>query len=257
MKSSKNPESPAGLDPLVALRQQKTVLRSFEYAWEGLTFCFATQRHMRVHFAIMTLTLLAAWGLRVPLNQLLQILCAMAMVLIAEMINTAIENTIDLITDSYDTRAKIAKDVAAGAVLIAAVMAVAVAYLVFYDKITSVPYTLLSKLRGSPIDVTVIALFIVILAAVALKAVTHRGTAFHGGLPSVHTAVAFAAWVAVTFVAAGTTFALPISAITLVLAGLVAQSRVQARIHTWPEVAAGAALGMAVTAVLFRIWYPL
>ena len=88
--------------------------------------------------------------------------------------------------------------------LIAAVNAVAVAYLVFYDKITSVPYTVLSKLRGSPIDVTVIALVIVILAAIALKALTHRGTAFQGGLPSAHAAVAFAAWVAVTFVAANT-----------------------------------------------------
>ena len=59
-----------------------------------------------------------------------------------------------------------------------------------------------------------------------------------------------------TFVAAGTTFALPISAITLFLAALVAQSRVQAKIHTLTEVAVGAALGIAITALLFRIWYP-
>jgi diacylglycerol kinase (ATP) len=87
--------------------------------------------------------------------------------------------------------------------------------------------------------------------------VTHRGTAFRGGWPSAHAALAFGSWVAVTFVAAGTTFALPISAITLFLALLVAQSRMQAKIHSLAEVAAGAALGIAVTAVLFRIWYPL
>jgi len=120
-----------------------------------------------------------------------------------------------------------------------------------------VPYTVLSKLRGSPIDVTVIALFIVILVAIAVKAVTGRGTAFHGGMPSVHAAVAFAGWVAVTFVAAGTTFALPISAIALFMAVLVAQSRVQARIHSLTEVAVGAALGIAATVLIFRIWYPL
>jgi diacylglycerol kinase (ATP) len=147
--------------------------------------------------------------------------------------------------------------VAAGAVLIAAVNALAVAYLVFYDKITSVPYTVLTKLRGSPIDVTVIALAIVVLAAIAMKALTHRGTAFRGGLPSAHAAVAFAAWVALTFVAANTGYALPISAISLFMALLVAQSRIQSGIHSFLEVAAGAALGIVITVVLFRVWYPL
>ena len=98
---------------------------------------------------------------------------------------------------------------------------------------------MLSKLRASPIDVTVVALVLVILVAIAVKAMTRRGTAFHGGMPSVHAAVAFGAWVAVTFVATDTACALPISAITLFLAVLVAQSRVQARIHTLLEVAAG------------------
>ena len=90
-----------------------------------------------------------------------------------------------------------------------------------------------------------------------MKAVTHRGTAFRGGLPSAHAAVAFAAWVAVTFVATNTGYALPISAIVLFLAVLVAQSRVQAGIHSLLEVSAGAALGIVVTLVLFRLWYPL
>jgi diacylglycerol kinase (ATP) len=189
--------------------------------------------------------------------EVIALLVAISFVVITEMFNTAIEHVVDLVTDEEDPRARIAKDVAAGAVLVAAVNAIAVAYLVFYDKITSVPYTLLSKLRGSPIDVMVIALFLVILAAIALKAMTHRGTAFHGGWPSAHAAVAFGAWVAVTFVAAGTAFALPISAIALFLAVLVAQSRVQAKIHTLAEVAAGAALGIAVTAIVFRIWYPI
>jgi diacylglycerol kinase (ATP) len=212
---------------------------------------------MWIHFGIAALVLIAGLFFALTRVEVIALLVAISFVLITEMFNTAIEHVVDLVTDEEDPRARIAKDVAAGAVLVAAVNAIAVAYLVFYDKITSVPYTILSKLRGSPIDVTVIALFIVILAAIALKALTHRGTAFKGGLPSVHAALAFAAWVAVTFVASGTTFALPISAITLFLAGLVAQSRVQAKIHTLTEVAVGAALGIAVTALLFRIWYPL
>ncbi|NLT93071.1 MAG: phosphatase PAP2 family protein [Actinobacteria bacterium] len=212
---------------------------------------------MWIHFITAGLVLVAALFFALTRLEVIALFVAISFVLITEMFNTAVEHVVDLVTDEEDPRARIAKDVSAGAVLLAAVNAVAVAYLVFYDKITSVPYTVLSKLRGSPIDVTVIALFIVILVAIAVKAVTGRGTAFHGGLPSVHAAVAFAGWVAVTFVAAGTTFALPISAIALFMALLVAQSRVQARIHTLTEVAVGAALGIAVTVLLFRIWYPI
>jgi diacylglycerol kinase (ATP) len=252
MKFSKNAESPAGVDPLVALRQQKTVLRSFEYAWEGLTFCFATQRHMRVHFAIMTLTLLAAWGLRVPLNQLLQILCAMAMVLIAEMINTAIENTIDLITNSYDTRAKIAKDVAAGAVMLAAAYSVVVAVLVFStnDRLHAV-------LQGLPADfstphlglvqIVVIGLMLLGVVITWVKKVSGRGTLWRGGMISGHSAFGFLIATSIAIV----TRDLGVTALTLALAMLVAQSRIQARIHSPLEVLIGGLMGIALAFVLF------
>jgi diacylglycerol kinase (ATP) len=238
-------------------RRRGNLLTSFNYAFDGIVHSLRTERNMWVHFAIAALVLIAALFFALTRLEVVALLVAISFVVITEMFNTAIEHVVDLVTDEDDPRARIAKDVAAGAVLVAAVNAVAVAYLVFYDKITSVPYTVLSKLRGSPIDVMVIALFLVILAAIALKAATHRGTAFHGGWPSVHAAVAFGTWVAVTFLASGTTFALPISAITMFLALLVAQSRVQAKIHTLGEVAAGAALGIAVTALLFRVWYPI
>jgi len=238
-------------------RRRGSLLASFTYAFDGIVHALRHERNMWIHFITAGLVLVAALFFALTRLEVIALFVAISFVLITEMFNTAVEHVVDLVTDEEDPRARIAKDVSAGAVLLAAVNAVAVAYLVFYDKITSVPYTVLSKLRGSPIDVTVIALFIVILVAIAVKAVTGRGTAFHGGMPSVHAAVAFAGWVAVTFVAAGTTFALPISAIALFMAVLVAQSRVQARIHSLTEVAVGAALGIAVTVLLFRIWYPI
>jgi len=238
-------------------RRRGSLLTSFNFAFDGIVHALRTERNMWIHFGIAALVLVAALFFALTRLEVIALLVAISFVVITEMFNTAIEHVVDLVTDEDDPRARVAKDVSAGAVLVAAVNAVAVAYLVFYDKITSVPYTILSQLRGSPIDVTVIALVLVILAAIALKALTHRGTAFHGGLPSVHAAVAFGTWVAITFLASGTTFALPISAVTLFLALLVAQSRVQAKIHTLTEVAAGAALGIAITALLFRIWYPI
>jgi diacylglycerol kinase (ATP) len=237
-------------------QRRGSILQSFNYAFLGIVHALSYERNMWVHFAIAGGVLLAALFFALTRVEVIALLVAISFVLITEMFNTALEHVVDLVTDEDDPRARIAKDVAAGAVLIAAVNAVAVAYLVFYDKITSVPYTVLTKLRGSPIDVTVIALVIVILVAIAVKALTRRGTPFRGGLPSAHAAVAFAAWVGVTFVAANTGYALPISAITLVLAALVAQSRVQSGIHSLLEVAIGAALGIVVAVVIFRLWYP-
>ena len=238
-------------------QRRGNLLHSFNWAFDGIVHALHYERNMWVHFGIAGLVLIAGLFFALTRLEVVALLVAISFVLITEMLNTAIEHLVDLVTDQEDPRAKVAKDVAAGAVLIAAVNAIAVAYLVFYDKITSVPYTVLTKLRGSPIDVTVIALVIVILAAIATKALTRRGTAFRGGLPSAHAAVAFAAWVALTFVAANTGYALPISAIALFMALLVAQSRVQSGIHSFLEVAAGAALGIVITLILFRLWYPL
>ncbi len=234
-----------------------SLLQSFNYAFAGIVHTLTNERNMWVHFATAALVLFAGLFFSLTRLEVVALFVAISFVLIAEMFNTAVEHVVDMITDEYDPRAKIAKDVSAGAVLIAAANAVAVAYLVFYDKLTHVPYTLLSKLRGSPIDLTVIALFLVVLAAIAVKAVARRGTPFHGGFPSAHAAVAFGSWVAVSFIATGTAYALPISLVTLLLALLVAQSRVQARIHSLLEVSVGAALGITLTLLIFRIWYPL
>ncbi len=239
------------------MARRGNLLRSFNWAFDGIVHALRYERNMWIHFGIAGLVLLASLFFALSRLEVIALLVAISFVLITEMLNTALEHVVDLVTDEDDPRARIAKDVAAGAVLIAAVNALAVAYLVFYDKITNVPYTVLTKLRASPIDVMVISLVIVMMAAIAVKAFTHRGTAFRGGLPSAHAAVAFAAWVAITFVAANTGYALPISAISLFLAVLVGQSRIQAGIHSVLEVAVGAALGAVIAIVIFRLWYPL
>ena len=96
-----------------------------------------------------------------------------------------------------------------------------------------------------------------ILAAIALKALTHRGTAFRGGLPSVHAAVAFAAWVAVTFVAANTGLR-PADLGDRAVPRRAGRAEPHAGGHPQlPRGGVGAALGIVITAVIFRLWYPL
>ena len=173
------------------------------------------------------------------------------------MLNTAFEYAIDIFTSRYDPLAKLAKDIAAGAVLVATLNALAVAYLVFYDRVVGVPYSVLSGCARRRSTWPSITVFLLVVVVIAVKAFTGRGTPLRGGLPSGHAAVAFGGWVAITFIASGTPFDLPISVIALVMAVLTAQSRVQAGIHTWLEVALGGLLGAGLTVLIFRLFYPL
>ena len=114
------------------------------------------------------------------------------------MINSALEAGIDVATTSFDPLAKLAKDIAAGAVLIATVNAVAVGYLVFSDVFVNRSSRLIERLRDAPAELTVIALVLTIILVLGTKAYTGRGTPLRGGLPSGHAAVAFGGWMAVT-----------------------------------------------------------
>jgi diacylglycerol kinase (ATP) len=239
------------------LATRRSLLHSFNWAFEGIVYALRHERNMQIHFGLAVLVLLAALFFSLTRLEIIALLVAISFVLIAEMINTAIEQLMDMVTDEHDPRAKIAKDVAAGAVLIAAMNAVAVAYLVFYTRITSTPYTVLQRVRSSSVDVTVIALVLVILLVIAVKALTRTGTALRGGLPSGHAAVAFAGWVALTFISSTTAYALPISLVALLMAILVAQSRVQAGIHTALEVVLGALLGSVSALLIFQLWAPM
>lgn len=104
-------------------------LSSFRYAGQGVWYVVATQRNMRVHVATGVLVLLLAALLRLPPAHWAVLLLCMVVVLTLEMLNTVVEAVVDLETDRYHPLAKIAKDVAAGAVLVAAVGAALVGLL--------------------------------------------------------------------------------------------------------------------------------
>src|ERR671918_1034142 len=139
-------------------RGAPSLLESFNYAFEGIIHVLRTQRNMRIHFGIAFGVLIAALVTGVDKIELIALLIAIAFVLIAEMVNTAIEGAIDVATTSFDPMAKLAKDIAAGAVLIAAVTAVAVGYLVFAGKAADKSARVLDRIRDAPAELTLIAL---------------------------------------------------------------------------------------------------
>src|SRR5436853_1814946 len=233
-------------------RRAPSLIQSFNYAFEGIIHVLRTQRNMRIHFAVALVVLIGALAVDVSRLELIALLLAIAFVLIAEMINTAIEGAIDVATTSFDPMAKLAKDIAAGAVLIATVNAIAIGYLVFSGQVANRSSRLLERLREAPAQVTLIALVLTVIVVIATKAYTGRGTPLRGGLPSGHAAVGFAGWMAATYIA-GDAHRFLISSLTFIMALLVAQTRVESGVHSALEVTYGGLLGALTTLVVFQV----
>lgn len=239
---------------MIVRRGAPSLLESFNFAFEGIIHVLRTQRNMRIHFLAAAAVLVAALATGVSRLELIVLLLAIAFVIIAEMINTAIEGAVDVSTTSFDPNAKLAKDIAAGAVLIATVNAVAVGYLVFSGQISDSSTRLLDRLTNAPAQLTLIALVLTTIVVIGTKALTGRGTPLRGGLPSGHAAIGFAGWMAVTLILDDSSYHFLVSSITFILALLVAQTRVESGVHSSLEVAYGALLGALTTLVLFQVF---
>jgi diacylglycerol kinase (ATP) len=235
----------------VSSRRAPGVLDSFNYAFEGIIHVLRTQRNMRIHFVVAFIVLVAALVVNVTKLELIALVISITFVLIAEMLNTGIEAAIDIATTSFDPMAKLAKDIAAGAVLIASVNALMVGYLVFAGKVADRSATLLDRLREAPAELTLVALVLTIFIVIATKAYTGRGTPLRGGVPSGHAALAFAGWMAATYVA-DQDHRFLISSIALIMALLVAQTRVESGVHSALEVTYGGLVGALATLVIFQ-----
>ena len=235
-------------------RREPSLLESFNFAFEGVIHVLRTQRNLRLHFLIAVGVLVAALSFDVSRIELIALLLAISFVLIAEMVNSAIEAAVDVASTSFDPMAKLAKDIAAGAVLIAAINAVAIGYLVFSGAVADRSSRFLDRLSNAPAQLTLIALVLTIILVLGTKALTGRGTPLRGGLPSGHAAVAFAGWMAVTLVLDDSGHRFLISSLTFIMALLVAQTRVESGIHSAVEVLYGGLLGALVTLGIFQVF---
>ena len=234
-------------------RRTPSLVESFNYAFQGIIHVLRTQRNLRIHFVVAVLVLLAALYSGVDRMELIALLLAIAFVLIAEMLNTAVEAAVDVATTSFDPMAKLAKDIAAGAVLISTAVAVAVGYLVFSGQVADRSSRLLDRLTNVPAELTLVALVLTTFVVIGLKAVTGRGTPLRGGLPSGHAAVGFAGWMAATLILEDSEHQFVISSLFFISALLVAQTRVESGVHSSVEVAYGGVLGALVTLAVFQV----
>lgn len=107
---------------------------SFKYASEGIITTIKEERNMFIHFLIAIIVVITGIYVRLSLNEWFICLLLFALVFSLELINTAIENTVDLVATKKNKKAKMAKDAAAGAVLIAAIFASIIGIIIFLPK---------------------------------------------------------------------------------------------------------------------------
>lgn len=227
---------------------------SVNCAIEGILYTVRTQKHMRHHFTAALAVLCAALLLRVSPVEFMLLALAISFVLFAELLNTAIEVVVDMISPDFHPMAKIAKDVAAGAVLVAAFGTAVMGYLVLAKYIFPVQQRALAMV-GTDCELgVVVSAVLVLIAVVILKARSGKGTPLEGGGVSGHSAVAFSIATSVTL----NTQDPLLSLLCIILAVMVSHSRLLLRIHRTREVVLGAVIGIAITAsvhLLFRAFW--
>ena len=109
-------------------------LKSFCYSWQGIVAFFRREHNAWLHMLATVVVLAAAWWVQVSKTELLALVFAIGFVWVAEMFNTCVEHIMDFISEKQDTEIKFIKDLASGAVLIAAITALAVGGIVFIPK---------------------------------------------------------------------------------------------------------------------------
>jgi diacylglycerol kinase len=113
----------------------KKLLRSFGYAFKGLSYAYSTQLNFRIHLVIMAIALLLGWYLHISANEWLWVLLCITMVLAAELLNTSIETLTDMVSPGYHEKAGHVKDVAAAAVTITAIFALIAGCIIFIPRL--------------------------------------------------------------------------------------------------------------------------
>ena len=230
----------------------KTWYESANLAVEGILHAARTQRHVRWHFMSAALVVLLGLFFGLDRMEFIALTLAVALVLITEILNTAIEAAVDLVSDTYHPLAKIAKDTAAGAVFVASFGAVVLGFLILYPHVAYSVTNGIAVVKRAGDNIAFMAVIVVIIAVIIAKAYLGRGEPLKGGMPSGHAAVSFSIWVAALFISENAL----IGMLVLIMALMVAHSRVALGIHTRREVVLGAVLGGLITLAIFLVFAP-
>ena len=229
---------------------------NFIDAWRnainGIIYATTTQSNIKKQLLIAVFVVIISLFFELSKAEFLIFMFTIVLILFAEMVNTAIETVVDLYTDLYHPKAKIAKDVAAGGVVITAINALIVAYFLFFDKVSNIGLQFIRNIISSPIHLafsTVIIVVIAILSLVAMATTNKHKFLNKKFMPSGHTALSFAANTIIWLM----TDNIVVLTLSLIMAILVSESRIEAKKHTLSEVVFSASVGIIAVLVIYGV----
>ena len=232
------------------------VIEAWYNAINGIVYTATTQRNFRIQLVLAVIVLALSLFYGLGTTEFLCLVFALFFVIFAEMVNTAIETVVDLFVDVYHPKAKIAKDVAAGAVVLSACNALIVGYFIFFnaENMKAISDSIFNNMVKSPQHLAFVAIILVVIAVIAIKASCskkkERGQLIKEGfVPSGQSAVAFAALTAIWINSKDiVTFTL-----ALVLSLLVVGNRVYNNARTKAEVVFGACMGVLIVMLVYGL----
>lgn len=250
MKDSDNPSNKRKDERLY----NRDFIEACSNAMNGIVYCATTQTNIRKQLILGTLVMILSLFFNFTTAEFLCLTFAVFFVIFAEMCNTAIETIVDLFTDVYHPKAKIAKDVGAGAVVLAAVNAIIVAYFLFFreTEIIKISDSIFSNMIESPSHLAFVAIVLTVIAIIAVKAGVKRREIKDGVktrfIPSGQSAVAFAILTAIWINAKNPI----VFCLALALSILVAGNRMNDK-RTFGEVLFGAFMGTLVVLLVYGL----
>lgn len=242
--------------PYEADKDHKMKNEGFLDAWKnainGIIYATTTQGNIKRQLIIAVLVVIISLFFDLSKAEFLIFMFTIVLIIFAEMVNTAIETVVDLYTDLYHPKAKIAKDVAAGGVVITAINAVIVAYFLFFDRISNIGLEFIRNIASSPVHLafaSVIITIIGILALIAIATTNKHKVLNKRFIPSGHAALGFAANTIIWL----TTDNVVIITLSLVLSILLAESRIESNKHKLSEVVFSSCVGIMLVLIIYGL----
>jgi len=161
--------------------KNRTFGDSFKNALDGIVYVIKAERNMKIHIAAALVVILLSINYKLDKIETVFVCIAIGLVLICELLNTAIEVLVDMVMESFHPKAKIVKDVAAGGVLMSAILSVVIGYIIFIDRVAGDTVKAIGFLRNLDMRISIAILtgaivFMVIIAAAFKKKVSIKSS---------------------------------------------------------------------------------
>lgn len=228
------------------------LIEAWYNAINGVIYATTTQTNIKIQLIVAVIVMILSLFLDLTRAEFLCLVFAVMLVMIMELVNTAIETVVDLFTDVYHPKAKIAKDVGAGAVALAAINSVIVGYFLFFDKIGEYGTNILEAVVNSPAHIVFVSVILAVIGIVAIQAAgsTNKYKVFNKRfIPSGHSAIAFAILTAIWL----NTQNIIIFILALILSIMIAENRIESNKKNIAEVIFGACCGILIVLLVYGL----